>query len=420
MTRQLAFDVLGNPSEGFNETPVRHAGPPELRVYLHQNGAKGLRIRAHFLDPSAPDVNPWHGADLEISAEKLLDRGQRLRNSIWYDKTVCHESTEPGPGQRVGGHPLADSVDLTELGDTTDALVQRLAEEGYDILDVMLKGENRDLGRFREFLLGTLAGDRTLRVSFESEWQLPWPMLAVDPALCASPWEAFLGHRHQVEQTNLRYPWSHAPLGLREKATTSLNKDDALDKVGRAEEVHDLLAKRSLLVVRTEGKELLEALSQHILHEDVMYFWCHGRFVNAGAASQLLAIRLSDTDDIDGPLVSRMRRSYVRSPTARFRPFVLLNACHAAEAADPGHLEHLGQELIGLGASGILAPQIKMPQIFATEYAYAFLDQYLTGYKSAGAIGQSLVRRFANEFRNPLALAYSLNCGINSRLDLAS
>ncbi|MHC5902452.1 CHAT domain-containing protein [Streptomyces sp. S6] len=419
MTGQLTFDMLGNPSDGGNETPVRHAGPPSLRVQLDQNGRNGLRIRAHFLDPAAPDTDPWHCADLEIPPERLLDLGKRLR-TIWYDKVVCHESTDPDPGQRVGGHPLADSADLTGLDDITDAVVKRLAEEGYYVLDVMLEGENYDLVRFREFLLSTLAENRTLRISFESEWQLPWQMLAVDPAPCASPWEAFLGHRHQVEQTSRGYRWGHAALGVREKATTSLNKDDTLDKVGRAEEVHELLKERSLLVVRTEGRQLLDALSQRILHEDVMYFWCHGHFANAGAASQLLAIRLSDTDDIDGPLVSRMRRSYVRSPTARFRPFVLLNACHSAEAAEPGHLEHLGQELIGLGATGILAPQIKMPQVFATEYAYAFLDKYLMGDQSAGEIGQSLVRRFAREFRNPLALAYSLNCGINSRLDLAS
>ncbi|MGJ5890345.1 CHAT domain-containing protein [Streptomyces niveiscabiei] len=419
MTRQLAFDMLGDSSGGFARPPVRHAGPPELRVYLHRNGPDGLRVRAHFPDPADPDADPWHRADLEIPAEKLLDHGKRLR-TIWYDKVVRHESTEPGPGQRVGGHPFADSADLTRLGAATDALIRTLAEEGFDVLDVMLDGNGYDLCRFREFLLGALAGDRTLRISFESEWQLPWPMLAVDPALCASPWEAFLGHRHQVEQTDRGYPWNHAPLGLREKATTSLNKDDTLDKVGRAQEVHELLDQRSWLVVRSESRQLLEALSQSVLHEDVMYFWCHGSFVNAGAASQFLTIRLSDTDSIDGTLVSRKRRSYVRNPAARFRPFVLLNACHSAETADAGHLEHLGQKLIDLGATGILAPQIEMPQLFATEYAYAFLDQYLMGRHAAGEIGQSLVRRFAREFHNPLALAYSLNCGINSRLDLAS
>ncbi|MET7488335.1 hypothetical protein [Streptomyces sp. NPDC005538] len=419
MARQQAFEILGDPSDGGTQTPSPRGGPPELRVELRGNGPHGLRIQAHFQDPETPGTSPWHSADLEIPAETLLDYGKRLR-TVWHDKVVDHRDDDPGPGQRAGGHPFVDSADLTGLHHETDKLAQTLAEEGWYVLDMMLDGTGYDLCRFREFLLGVLAGERTLRVSFVSEWQLPWSMLAVDPAGCPSPWEAFLGHRHQVEQTNTRYPWAHAPLGHRDRATTSLNKDKSLDKVGRAEEVHQLLHERSRLVVRTEGRELLEAFSRAVLHEDVMYFWCHGRFVNGGPASHFVAVQLSDTENIDGPLVFRKRRSYVRSPQARFRPFVLLNACQTAEAADPGRLEHLGQQLIDLGASGILAPQIRMPQIFATEYAYEFLDRYLTGDHTAGEIGQSLVRRFARDYRNPLALAYSLNCGINSRLDLAS
>ncbi|WP_326664387.1 hypothetical protein [Streptomyces sp. NBC_00385] len=142
--------------------------------------------------------------------------------------------------------------------------------------------------------------------------------------------------------------------------------------------------------------------------------------MHTGASSQVLAVRLSDAEDIDGPVVKRKRRSYIRSPQSRFKPFVLLNACHSAKAAEPGRLKHLGQELIDQGADGVMAPQIEIPQVFATEYAYAFLDRYLTGGYTAGEIGQWLVRHFARELNNPLALAYSLNCGINTRLDLVS
>ncbi|MFE7843297.1 CHAT domain-containing protein [Streptomyces sp. NPDC057474] len=378
-----------------------------------------LSVIAFLPGVPTPEAKSWHQARLEVSAGELADRAERLR-AIWRDQVVRHQGTGAGYGQRVGGYPLAESVDLTELRPLTDPLVAKLADEGFDLLRVMLDGTGYDLGRFRDFLLGALAGERPLRISFESEWQLPLPMLAVDPAECGSVWEAFLGHRHQIEQADPGYPWDHAPLGRREQATTSLNKDTALDHVGRAHEVHKLLEERSRLIVRTQGSDLLQALSHAVLYEDVMYFWCHGRFVNAGASSRFLAVRLSDTEDLDGPVVQRKRRSHVRSPLARFKPFVLLNACHSAKAADPGRLKHLAQELIALGADGVLAPQIEIPQVFATEYAYAFLDHYLTGRHTAGEIGQSLVRRFAREFHNPLALAYSLNCGINSRLDLSS
>ncbi|WP_055712137.1 hypothetical protein [Streptomyces torulosus] len=428
MTRDLAVEVLRDPSHGFTGVPPRQDGPPatpageppaKLHVKLYPSGRDGLSVIASVPHAPARETKPWHQARLEVSPEELLDRANRLR-AIWRDQVVHHQSTAPGYGQRVGGYPLAESVDLTELRPLTEPLVAKLADEGFDLLQVMLDGTGYDLGRFREYLLSALTGGQPLRISFESEWQLPWPMLAVDPAECPSPWEAFLGHRHQIEQADPGYAWDHAPLGRRELATTSLNKDTALDHVGRAHEVHKLLEERSRLIVRTRGSDLLEALSHAVLHEDVMYFWCHGRFVSTGASSQLLAVRLSDTEDLDGPVVQRKRRPYGRGPVARFKPFVLLNACHSAKAADPGRLKHLGQTLISLGADGVLAPQIEIPQIFATEYAYAFLDHYLTGRHTAGEIGQSLVRRFARDFHNPLALTYSLNCGINSRLDLAS
>ncbi|MFD9001780.1 hypothetical protein ACFV0T_12530 [Streptomyces sp. NPDC059582] len=438
MTQNLAVEVLRDPSHGFTGVPPQWDGTPtapadgppaELRVKLYRSGLDELKALATLqgAQEAGAGARPWHQATLAVSPEELLDRADRLR-AIWRDQVVHHQNTDTvtatgtdsGYGQRVGAYLLSEAVDLTELSALTDPLVARLADEGFDLLHVLLDGPDYALGRFREFLMSTLNGERPLRISFESEWQLPWPMLAVDPARCASPWEAFLGHRHQVEQADTGYPWDHAPLGRRQLATTSLNKDTALDHVGRAHEVHKLLEERSLLTVRTQGSELLDALSRSVLHEDVMYFWCHGHFVSTGASSQCLTIRLSDTENIDGPVVQRKRRSYAYSAQARFKPFVLLNACHSAQAAAPGRLKHLGQELIALGADGVLAPQIEIPQVFATEYAHAFLDRYLSGRHTVGEIGQWLVRHFARDFHNPLALAYSLNCGINNRLDLAS
>ncbi|MCC9740267.1 CHAT domain-containing protein [Streptomyces sp. MNU89] len=419
MTQDPAVEVLQDPSHGFTGIPhQREHFSAELRVRLYRSGT-GLRMLAIPRGLSASDTAEWHEALLEVPAEELLDRANRLL-AIWRDQVVGRIGTGFGDGQQVGGHPLAESVDLSELRQLTDPLVTQLADEGFELLQVVLDGTGYDLGRFREFLLDTLAGGRQLRVSFDSEWQLPWPMLAVDPAECDSPWEAFLGYRHQVEQARTGYPWDHAPLGRRERATASLNKDTFLDHVNRSHEVQKLLEERSLLTVRTRGSELLEALSCSVLQEDLMYFWCHGRFVSTGASGQVLAVRLSDSEDIDGPVVKRKRRRYIRSPQSRFKPFVLLNACHSAKAAAPGRLKHLGQELIDQGAEGVLAPQIEIPEDFAAEYAYAFLDRYLTGAHTAGAIGQWLVRRFAREFHNPLALVYALNSGINTRLDLVS
>ncbi|MET9872438.1 hypothetical protein ABZZ16_41220 [Streptomyces sp. NPDC006386] len=70
-----------------------------------------------------------------------------------------------------------------------------------------------------------------------------------------------------------------------------------------------------------------------------------------------------------------------------------------------------------MGACGVLGSQIEIPQSFAAEYAYAFLDLYLGSGLTAGEITMALVHRFAREFSNPLALTYTLHCGIDSRLE---
>ncbi|MPY60778.1 CHAT domain-containing protein [Streptomyces spongiae] len=427
MPQDLVVEVLQDPSHGYTGVPPQRGStrrtaddeaPAELRVMLFRASENALQIVASVPDPAAPEDRQWHRATLDVPANELWARAGRLRR-LWRDLVVRHRSTTAEYGQRVGGHPLAEAADLSELAPLTEALTTKLAHEGWDLLDVMLDGNSHDLGRFREFLLGALAGKDPLRITFDSDLHLPWPMLAMDPSACDSPWEAFLGHRHQVEQ-NSAYPWDQAPLGQREHPTTSLNTDTTLDDVGRAREVRTLLEQRSRLIVRTHGSDLLKALANPVLHEDVMYFWCHGHFVDNGTSNPFLAIRLSDGEHIDGPAVTRKRRRIPRTRQTRFKPFVLLNACHTAQAAAPGDLKHLGQELINMGADGILAPQIEIPQVFATEYAYAFLQLYLTGLHTAGEISQLLVRRFASEFSNPLALTYSLHCGINSRLDLAS
>lgn len=425
MPQNLSFEILQNPSHGYTALPPQRNGvkrtseaPPELRVVLFETGAGQLTITAVAPDAPAPETW-WHQAPLEVSKEGLLRQAGRLRTK-WRDLVVRHQSTTAEYGRKVGGYPLADAADLSELASLTETLTRELAEEGFDLLEVMLDGNGYDLGRFREFFLDTLADKESLRISFDSCLYLPWPMLAVDPSRCDSPWEAFLGHRHQVEQTNSSYPWEQRPIGHREQAATSLNTDTTLDRVGRAHEVRKLLDQRSRLTVRTHAHDLWAALSSPVLNEDLMYFWCHGHFVDNGTPYPHLAIKLSDGEHIDGTAVSRRRRRMTRTRQARFKPFVLLNACHAGQAATTSQLEHLGKALIDLGADGVLAPQIEIPQIFATEYAYAFLDLYLTGRHSAGEISQLLVQRFASEFHNPLALTYSLYCGINSRLNLAS
>ncbi|MER7847065.1 CHAT domain-containing protein [Kitasatospora sp. NPDC096077] len=415
--RELQVLVRQNPSADYTRlphqpdhgdvSPAKGPAPLDLIVTLRRHGDE-LHASA-FRPAERTPRGRVNRAQLAISAPKLLHLAARLR-SVWRDRLVGYDPDPYDP------YPFATAVDFSPLAAVAERKVAELAEEGRYFLETMFAGGDRSLALFREYLTDTLTDHGSLRISFDSDLHLPWPMLAVEGDQ-PDPWADFLGHRHQIEQTGAAYPPIQPPTAPRAKPVTSLNTDDQLTAIGRAPEVRKLLEDRSQLTVRTDSDLLLESLSAAVLDEDVMYFWCHGQFVANDSPYEQLAVRLSDDRHIDAELVRRHRRRHLDRPDAVFRPFVLLNACHTGQSA-AAELDHLGRALVDLGADGVLGPQIQIPQEFAAEYAFAFLDHYLTGEFTAGEITQQLVRWFAREYRNPLALAYSLHCGIDSILEL--
>ncbi|MFJ9588491.1 hypothetical protein [Streptomyces acidicola] len=423
MPQDLTVDIRHNPSLDYRALPRQRTSaergparrkPLDLVVVLRRNGGDDLEILVMGQNVVPPRTRAPR-ASLSVSATTVTQKAARLR-SIWRDRVVYHQDATSGEDE----FPLAETANLSELASLADELTGELAEEGAYLLDLLLGGESHDIRSFRAFLLDILGGERSLRITFDSDLHLPWPMLSLDPAEHDGPWGSFLGYRHQIEQTGGPWPTHDAWWGSRAQAATSLNTDTTLEDVGRAPEVRKLLEERSRLTVRTESGPLLDALSMPVFDEDLMYFWCHGHFVDNGSPHPHLVVRLSDDKHIDGDTMTLKRRRIKSPARARFKPFVLLNACHTGQAAASPQLEHLGQALINLGADGVLGPQIEIPQVFATEYAYEFLDLYLSGEHTAGEISRRLVRRFAEEFHNPLALTYSLHCGIDSRLALSS
>lgn len=428
MPRELFVDVRHNPSADYTMLPRQVGpagpdGPPEppdavgarpldLEVILRRNLDDTVRITA--LQPGLRSPrNGHHEAVLTVTATELLRRAGVLRRR-WGD--LVRYCTEDEYGAPHADYPFADSVDVSHLPDA-EQLVAELADEGRYFLETMLDGADTRMVGLRTFLTGVLAEEGPLRVSFDSDLHLPWSMLAVDTGHDAV-WTDFLGHRHQVEQTGLGYALIQAPPAPRARPVTSLNTDATLEQVGRAPDVRKLLEDRTELTVRTRGRGLLDAMGAEVLDEDVMYFWCHGRFADTGTAYSQLSVRLTDNVEIDADQVRRHRRRHRGAPDALFRAFVLLNACHTGQSAPAPDMEHVGGALVAEGAHGVLGPQIEIPQEFASEYAFAFLDLYLTGRFTAGEITQILVRHFAEQYGNPLALTYSLLCGIDSFLEL--
>ncbi|MGA4843180.1 hypothetical protein [Streptomyces sp. G45] len=431
MARELVADVIHNPSLDFTAMPprqhrpdsqVRAKEPLDLLVSLRQNGPDRLHLTALVPARRTPK-NGLPQAYLTVSATEVLQMAARLR-AVWRDQLVHHQVCD-ADGMPLGGYPFSDAVDLsadTEHAAASRRLADDLADEGRHFLERLLAGPDRQLAVVRELLLDALVSEEGLRVNFDSDLHLPWPMLAVEPPDATEPWHGFLGYRHQVEQTGDAldaYPASQSRALSHALPVTSLNTDSTLDNIGRAPEVRKLLEERSRLTVRTESRAFLDDLAAPVLHDDVMYFWCHGAFVDNGSPQPHLAVRLSDDRPIDAELVLRKRRRHQGSTDALFHPFVLLNACHTGQTSPEPGLKHLGGVLVRLGADGVLGPQIEIPQLFASEYAFAFLDRYLSGASTAGEIAMDLVRHYTDDLRNPLALTYSLYCGIDSRLETA-
>ncbi|WP_369233617.1 CHAT domain-containing protein [Streptomyces sp. R21] len=431
MSTELRVRIVQDPSEGFTRLPDELAQGPDITVSL--DVLAGDRIRARLYGPAVPSLyGTEHRVDLSVRPAEVRSAAARLCGR-WKELLVDFQPLAADGRPAAGSgpdRPYASLVDLRDrpTGELYD-IVDELALAGSELLfGTLLGGTDPRVERFGTYLADALAAREGLRIRFDSELHVPWPMVCLRPedvpltrpiAGPAGLFPLFLGHRHQIEQTGGAYPW----LGGRHEApvvpTVSLNHDTRVDRKGRtrAAEVAAVLAKDTCFVERTTRAELVRALADGGLCEQVMYFWCHGHFVPNGSQPAVLALKLTDGTAIDAHTVRERRRSF--GDGSPFQPFVVLNACHAGVPAAGGDPAFLGSALIHAGARGVLGPQIEMPQVFAAEYALEFLTRYLRGAETAGEIAHAVARHFADELRNPLGFAYALHCGMDTRLERA-
>ncbi|GAA4033669.1 CHAT domain-containing protein [Streptomyces plumbiresistens] len=431
MNAELPVRVVQDPSRSFTDLPDEVAEGPDITVCL--DVLAGERIRARLYGPAVPSVyGTEHRVDLTARPAEVRAAAARLCR-LW--KELLIGFTPPEDGRPAVEYPYASLVDLRSRppGEQYE-IVEELALTGEQLLfGTLLGGPDPRVHRFCTYLAKALSAREGLRVRFDSELYLPWPMVCLRPEDVPVPTRAlssnqdptalyprFLGHRHQIEQTGGAYPWLSGRGEVPDVPAVSLNHDERLDRKGqtRAAEVAALLAKNTHFVERTTRAELRRALLDAELHEHLMYFWCHGHFTPNGAHPPSLALRLTDpTATVDAHTVRECRGQ--PGDGNPFQPFVLLNACHAGVPAEGGDPAFLGGALIQAGARGILGPQIEMPQVFAAEYALEFLTRYLRGSQTAGEITRDVTRHFADDRHNPLGFAYALHCGMDARLERA-
>ncbi|MEV0938626.1 SAV_2336 N-terminal domain-related protein [Streptomyces phaeochromogenes] len=370
------------------------------------------RIRAQMYGPAlALPSEAIHRVRLTARAAAVHAASARLRR-LWEEVVAAAPSLQTLPPE-----------------ESREAL-DELALAGQELLfKVLLGGQDPDITNFRERLAETLSSHEGLRVRFDSELSIPWPMLCLrqqdipqsaSDSGSAAVYRRFLAHRHQIEQTAGLTPRFNIPNEPPDVPSVSLNHDLQLDRQGRtrASEVAALLTSDTRCVVRTTGAELLHALDDRELSEHLMYFWCHGNFVSDGPGPPSPVLRLTDSLPIDAHTIRQRRRPF--EGDGSFQPFVVLNASYTGEPSADTDLVSFVEAFLRAGAKGVLVPQIEVPQAFAAEYALQFLTRYMSGDQTAGKAVHTAAQNFADNLHNPLGFAYALYWGMDARMERAA
>ena len=427
MCAEIQTEVTQDPSDGFRRLPTGTTPEFDVRIILEPQGAD--RVWAHLSGTAVPARGDGEiMATLPVAADDVRGAAKELVRK--WREFVGHQPETDGRPQRGRTLPFATHVDLT--GEPAGELLGRmrtLVEHGQDVLlGRLLAGEDPGTRFFREQVVRVLAHEG-LRVRFVSKnLFLPWPMLCLEPEglppdggrrdTLPSIFELFLGYRHRIEHAGDAHPDVPAcPDRERHEPAVSINHDVRVGRdLSTVKEVVQALRTHASFKERTTVGCLTADLRERHFDDDLMYFWCHGRYESNGDGSSQFVIRLSDGDDFGGYQLAAARR--VHRDHGCFEPFVLLNACHGGDAAVDASRVFLGQQLIRHGARGVLGPHIDMPCPFAAEFALAFLNRYLRGgtEDTAGHIIYGLAREFATTRYNPLGFAYGLHSGMDARI----
>ncbi|MFE6776866.1 hypothetical protein [Streptomyces sp. NPDC057702] len=460
MDENIPLTIRQDPSDGYRLLPVSPAREPRDLVVCIRLPGGGQPMISLWGDteilPRSRTREHW--ALLESDVRDIRDLSAQLLAD--WKAFVDYQPSDPAAGIR----PYAAGADLsTRPPGEVRSHVTELARGGSHLLEELLDGNDPNLVRLRTVLLSALHR-RDLRIRFDSDLDLPWPLLALDgpapapsgppphvlsydthsphapaaaapyaadvsapPAPVATPdphdlpglFDLFLGHRHLVEAASGAYETDFYYVASRSRPVSSANVDHRLRKTPRATEVHKLLDDRTELTERTHSDVLLADLAMAGFDEDLMYFFCHGAVIGDGDAAWQ-AFQLTDARSVHAGRIDSTRKRHTEANRRQgafvpFHPMVVLNVCYAGSPMT-GRFASLAGSFIRHGAQGVLAPHIAVPKVFGVEFALGFLTRYVVDRAAAGTAVRDTVRWFAAEYHNPLGLIYGLQCGLDSRL----
>lgn len=181
MPRELQVRIIQDPSRGFTALPDALSEGPDITVSLDVLGDD--RLRARLYGPAVPSLHGTeHRVDLAVHPAEVRSAAARLCR-MWKEVLVDHRPLA-ADGRPVPGEPETPYASLVDLRsrpvDELAPLMEELALVGSELLyGTLLGGTDPRIARFRSYLTEALARGEGLRLRFDSDLHLPWPMVCL-------------------------------------------------------------------------------------------------------------------------------------------------------------------------------------------------------------------------------------------------
>ena len=312
-------------------------------------------------------------------------------------------------------------------GKVCNANLPLLAETGFRIYQKIFFNPDSDsqAQNVGKKLRKILQGPRCKIQIFAQDFVLPWGILYladrfdpknIDPDL-------FLGLRHIIEYLPLQEEMliTGNEILCQEGLTISLNINKDIDiKLGPLVKSQENYWEKICstiptinLIKRTIKEDVMQAIADNELRDQIIYFYCHGAMYDleeAGGVDASTLILTGNTRitmkdfDLEAPITDKLVNA----------PLVFINACESAKLS-PLVYDGFVPYFIAKGARGVIGSECKLPARFAVEWAKRFFDRFLTG-QSIGEAVFDLRKEFFEKEHNLLGLLYALYVDCDTRL----
>lgn len=325
-------------------------------------------------------------------------------------------------------YPFEESYDLrNENDDQIDAIWKNLAEAGYKLFNLIFSRTDPGLARIRSILIEALRSSPCVLHFDSPDLFAPWTMLYVPPKSDVNFFDAkfnwtreaqegFIGYRHWVQHQLHDGTWDPELPLLDNRLRIGLNVDTRIDH-GKIKEKRLVQPLRDLVTeltspappkVRTTKSDLADAVANGNCDDQFMCFCCHAVVSEEGqnpnfrhARMELSDGRQIDTGDFEIWLSDR------RLPNS----VIFIDACQGGQMESMFY-QSFGRIMLRNGANCLIGPQLDLPTSFAYQYTKRFLEDFTVPGTSIGEVSRTLAREFADTYRNPLGLMFTLYRGL--------